>query len=58
MMETALIRNIGLSAVACLAAGCASTGAMIERPGVSLRNVEVADIGLDGQTSALVVERP
>ena len=53
MMETARIRKIGLSAVACLAAGCASTGAMIERPGVSLRNVEVADIDLDGQTFVL-----
>ena len=53
MIETARIRKIGLSAVACLAAGCASTGAMIEKPGVSLRNVELTDIGLDGQTFVL-----
>jgi LEA14-like dessication related protein len=53
MLETARISKIGLSAVLCLAAGCASTGAMIEKPGVSLRNVEVADIGLDGQTFVL-----
>lgn len=53
MMETARIMKIGLSAVACLAAGCASTGVMIEKPGVSLRNVEVTDIDLDGQTFVL-----
>ena len=53
MMEATRIRKIGLSAVACFAAGCASTGVMIEKPGVSLRNVEVADVGLDGQTFVL-----
>jgi len=53
MMETARFRKIGLSTVACLLAGCASTGAMIEKPGVSLRNVQVTEIDLDGQTFVL-----
>lgn len=52
-MDTARFRNIGLSAVACFAAGCASTGVPIEKPGVSLRNVAVTDIDLDGQTFVL-----
>jgi len=60
MMETARFRNIALSAVALVATGCASTGVIIEKPGVSLRNVEVADIDLDGQTFVLEfdVENP
>ena len=60
MMETAHFRNIALSAVALVATGCASTGVIIEKPGVSLRNVEVADIDLDGQTFVLEfdVENP
>jgi LEA14-like dessication related protein len=53
MMETVRIRKLALSAVAWLAAGCASTGVMVERPGVSLRNVEVAAVDLDGQTFVL-----
>ena len=53
MMETARIRKIGLGVVACLAAGCASTGVMFEKPGVSLRNVEVKAVDLDGQTFVL-----
>jgi LEA14-like dessication related protein len=53
MMETARLRNIALSAVACFAAGCASTGAIVERPGVSLRNVSVTEINLDSQTFVL-----
>lgn len=60
MMETSRFRNIALSAVALVATGCASTGVIIEKPGVSLRNVEVADIDLDGQTFVLEfdVENP
>jgi LEA14-like dessication related protein len=42
-----------LGAVACLAAGCASTGITVEKPGVSLRTVEVAEIELDSQTFVL-----
>jgi LEA14-like dessication related protein len=59
-MDTTLIRNIGLSAVACVAAGCASTGLVVEKPGVSLRHVEVADVDLDSQTFVLdfAVENP
>jgi LEA14-like dessication related protein len=44
---------IGLSAVACFATGCAGTGVTIEKPGINLRNVEVAAIDLDGQTFVL-----
>jgi len=59
-MDTTLIRNIGLSAVACLAAGCASNGLVVEKPGVSLRHVGVADVDLDSQTFVLdfAVENP
>jgi LEA14-like dessication related protein len=53
MMETTRIRNIALSAVALFATGCASTGVIVERPDVSLRNVEIADIELDAQTFVL-----
>ena len=53
MMETGRIRELGLSVVACLAAGCASTGVMVEKPGVSLSNVEVTEIDLDSQTFVL-----
>ena len=53
MMETARLRKIALGAVACFAAGCASTGITVEKPGVSLQTVEVADIGLGGQTFVL-----
>ena len=53
MMETTRLRKIALGAVACFAAGCASTGITVEKPGVSLQTVEVADIGLGGQTFVL-----
>ena len=53
MMETARLRMIGLSVVACFATGCASTGVTIEKPGISLRNVEVTAVDLDGQTFVL-----
>jgi LEA14-like dessication related protein len=53
MMETIQLRKIALGAVACFAAGCASTGITVEKPSVSLRTVEVADIGLGGQTFVL-----
>lgn len=53
MIETGRIRGLGLSAIACFAAGCASTGVMVEKPSVSLSNVEVTDIDLDGQTFVL-----
>ena len=53
MMETARFRNITLSTIACFATGCASTGAIVEKPGVSLRNVQIADIDLDSQTFVL-----
>ena len=55
-MDTTLFRNIGLSAVACLAAGCASNGLVVEKPGVSLRSVGVADVDLDRQTFVLDFE--
>ena len=53
MMGTGHIRGLGLSAVACFAAGCASTGVMIEKPAVSLSNVAVTEIDLDSQTFVL-----
>lgn len=53
MMETTRLRKFTLGAVACFAAGCASTGITVEKPGVSLRNVEVAKIDLDHQTFVL-----
>ena len=53
MMETIQLRKIALGAVACFVAGCASTGINVEKPSVSLRTVEVADIGLGGQTFVL-----
>jgi LEA14-like dessication related protein len=52
-METTRLRKFTLGAVACFAAGCASTGITVEKPGVSLRNVEVAKIDLDHQTFVL-----
>lgn len=53
MMETSLLRKIGLGAVTCFVAGCATTGITVEKPGVSLRNVELAEIDLDRQTFVL-----
>ena len=53
MMDTTRLRKIALGAVACFAAGCASTGITVVKPDVHLSNVEVADIGLDGQTFVL-----
>lgn len=53
MMDTARFRTIALSAVAWLAAGCASTGVIVERPSVTLSNVAVTDIDLGGQTFVL-----
>jgi LEA14-like dessication related protein len=53
MMETARFRTIVLSTVALLATGCASTGAIVERPGVTLSNVAVTEVDLGGQTFVL-----
>lgn len=53
MMETTRVRKIALSAIACFATGCASTGITVEKPGVSLSNVEVAEIDTDRQTFVL-----
>ena len=40
-------------ATLCLLTACASTGDLISTPGVSLRNVEITDIDLSGQTFLL-----
>jgi LEA14-like dessication related protein len=40
-------------ATLCLLTACASTGDLISAPGVSLRNVEIADINFTGQTFLL-----
>lgn len=53
MMETARFRNLALGAVACFATGCASTGVIVAKPDVSLRNVQITDIDLDSQTFVL-----
>jgi len=53
MMETIRFRIIVLSTVAWLAAGCASTGVIIERPSVTLSNVAVTEVDLGGQTFVL-----
>jgi LEA14-like dessication related protein len=52
-METARFRTIVLSTVALLATGCASTGAIVERPSVTLSNVAVTEVDLGGQTFVL-----
>lgn len=53
MMETARFRTLALSTVALLATGCASTGAIVERPSVTLSNVAVTEVDLGGQTFVL-----
>ena len=53
MMETARFRTIVLSTVALLATGCASTGAIVERPSVTLSKVAVTEVDLGGQTFVL-----
>lgn len=53
MMDGKRLRTIVFGTLACFVAACASTGVMLEKPGVSLRNVDVRDIGLDGQTFVL-----
>lgn len=53
MMETGRFRNIAFSAIALLAAGCASTGVIVERPSVTLSNVAVTEVDLGGQTFVL-----
>jgi len=40
-------------ATLCLLTACASTGDLISAPGVSLRNVDIADIDFTGQTFLL-----
>ena len=44
---------IPILATLCLLTACASTGDLISAPGVSLRNVEITDIDLSGQTFLL-----
>lgn len=53
MMETTRFRTLALSTVALLATGCASTGAIVERPSVTLSNVAVTEVDLGGQTFVL-----
>ncbi len=53
MMDASRLRTIVFGTLACFIAACASTGVTLEKPGVSLRNVEVRDIDLDGQTFVL-----
>ena len=53
MKGSTIIRRIGIGASACILAGCASTGSLVETPEVSLRNVEVTDLDLKGQSFVL-----
>jgi LEA14-like dessication related protein len=55
-MDSVTLRNIALGAVACLATACASNGLVVEKPGVSLRNVGVEAVDLDSQTFVLGFE--
>ncbi len=55
-MNTTYFRSFGLGAVACLSAACASNGLVVEKPGVSLRNVGVEAVDLDSQTFVLDFE--
>lgn len=47
------LASLGAGLCACLLAGCASTGALVETPQVSLRNVDVKDVDLKSQTFVL-----
>ena len=47
------VRRLGIAAIACGMAGCASTGALIETPDVSLRNVKVAELDINSQSFVL-----
>jgi len=53
MKQTASIRSFSLAIVAMTASGCASTGALLETPEVSLRNVSVTQLGFNAQTFVL-----
>ena len=53
MKDSCHIRNLTLGACAAVLAGCASTGALIETPQVSLRDVEVTEVDLKSQTFVL-----
>jgi LEA14-like dessication related protein len=47
------LRSSSIALFACLLTGCASTGALVEVPQVSLRKVEVKDVDLKSQTFVL-----
>ena len=47
------LASTGAALCACLLAGCASTGALVEAPQVSLRNVDVKDVDLKSQRFVL-----
>lgn len=51
-MNTRILAVPALASL-CLAAGCASTGAFVSAPEVSLRSVEATDLGFSGQTFVL-----
>jgi LEA14-like dessication related protein len=55
-MDSVVLRNLGLGAIACLSSACASNGLVVEKPGVSLRNVGVEAVDLDSQTFVLGFE--
>ena len=53
MKGSSYIRSFSLGACAAVLAGCASTGELIETPQVSLRDVEVTELDLKGQSFVL-----
>ena len=52
-MNKRILNLVTILTVACLVSACASMQRAISAPGVSLRNVEVADIGFSKQTFVL-----
>jgi len=53
MLNLNVLRYAGLVLAATLLSGCASTGDLISAPDVSLRNVQLTDVGLSRQTFLL-----
>lgn len=53
MLNLNVSRHAGLLLATTLLSACASTGELVSAPDVSLRNVQLTDLGLSGQTFLL-----
>ena len=53
MDKPILMQRMGMLLAACLLTACASSGNLVDTPGVSLRNIELTDIDFSGQTFLL-----